>query len=112
MIISHVLPQPGAAYSLFRVDATPSPQISFNAPVLGGGYIYNKSDVDTLLSNIYKKSDVSALLTGKQDQLQTSNSTTPNYFNLLINKNNVPYIRSLITPADSLLQFICRPKQF
>ena len=57
----HVLPQPGAAYSLFRVDATPSPQISFNAPVLGGGYIYNKSDVDTLLSNIYKKSDVSAL---------------------------------------------------
>ena len=51
----HVLPQPGAAYSLFRVDATPSPQISFNAPVLGGGYIYNKSDVDTLLSDIYKK---------------------------------------------------------
>jgi hypothetical protein len=60
-----VLPTPGAAYSLFRVDATPSPQISFNAPVLGGGYIYNKSDVDTLLSNIYKKSDVSALLTDK-----------------------------------------------
>jgi len=74
-----VLPTPGSAFSLFRVDANPTPQISFNAPVLGGGYIYNKSDVDTLLSDIYKKSDVSALLTGKQDQLQTSTSTLPNF---------------------------------
>ena len=42
----HVLPVPGAAVSLFRVDATPSPQIAFNAPVLGNnGFIYNKSEV-------------------------------------------------------------------
>jgi len=81
-----VLPTPGAAYSLFRVDATPAPQISFNAPVLGGGYIYNKNDVDTLLADIYKKSDSDFLLSSKQDLLQISTSTTPNYFNLLIKK--------------------------
>ena len=87
LIFDHlrVLPTQGA-YSLFRVDATPSPQISFNAPVLGGGYIYNKSDVDTLLSNIYNKSSVDSLLLGKQEQLQISNSTIPNYVNLLIKK--------------------------
>ena len=52
-----VLPAPGSATSLFRVDATPSPQITFNAPVLGNnGFIYNKSEVDNLLANIYTAS--------------------------------------------------------
>ena len=92
----HVLPAPGAGLSLFRVDATPSPQIAFNAPVLGNnGFIYNKSEVDNLLTsysqqyyntvaidnNIYTKAQIDATFTNYFTKAQIINTTAlANYY--------------------------------
>jgi hypothetical protein len=51
--------------NVFSISSYTSPKITSHAPVVGNGYIYNKSDVDSILSGYYTKANIDTTLSSQ-----------------------------------------------